>query len=86
MRSHLLSHHDPDVGLVRGEVAELHQGPEGLFHVTRLLHTLGVGQEVGARVRKEPLLGTDLAHAQICLMPLRHVPDDLLADCDGVVR
>ncbi len=81
-----LRQHEADVVLVGTEVGELLEGAEGLVDVPRLLHAVGVLEEVLLRVALEPLGRRDLAELVVDGGACRRLAQDLVAERDGVVQ
>ena len=85
VRGHLIGHRDSNTDVIGRQVAELDERAEGLIEIARLLHALGIREEVRACIRQEALLGPDLTDLEVRLVTLRNIPNDLLADRDRVV-
>ena len=84
--THLIRHRNPNTQFIGSEIAELDKRTERLVKSPLLRHSLGVREEVGARIRKKALLRPNLPDHQVTPVMLRNVPKDLLADRNGVVR
>ena len=74
-----------NLNVVGRKLDELYQGVEGRFDVTHGRRALGIGQEVLLGIRQEALACPDLTHAAEEDVPLGEVPEDLLADSDGII-
>ena len=74
-----------DFIVVRSEIDELDQRPEGLVEISGGLHILGVCYEARARIRDEALRRPDLPHLEVDAVPIGEVSHHLLPNGDSVI-
>ncbi len=82
----LLGQHQSNVVLAGTEIGEFLQRLEGIGVAPRLVHPVGVLEEVLFRVAVESLLRADLPELVVDVVSRRRVPEDLVAESDGVVE
>ena len=74
-----------DLIVVRSQVDELDQGPEGLVEISGGLHAFRIRYEAGAGIRDEALRRTDLPHLEMDAVSIGEVAHHLLTDGNSVV-
>ena len=75
-----------DVNILRRKVYELDEGVQGTLNIPPGRLSLCIREEVLAGIGEESLPSPDLSHAKKEDVPIGEIPQDFLADSDGVVR
>ena len=82
----LLGEHQANVVLIGTEIRKLFQRTKGFFHLTGLLHPVGVLEKIRFRVAVEPFGGADLPQFVIHSRAARRRPQNFVAQRDRVVK
>ena len=75
-----------DLIVVRNQIDEFDQRPEGLLEISGGLHTLRVGYKACTRIADEALCRPDLPHLEVDAEPIGQISHHLLTNGDGVIR